>query len=107
MVGWSDLETGLDPAVFACARLGFEPDPLQARVLRSRAKRLLLNCARQWGKSTVSEIAAHYRAWFRPGSLVVVTGTSERQSAEFVRKARDFAARLDVKPQGDGQNKAI
>jgi hypothetical protein len=107
VVTWNDLETGLDPVGFARRRLGFEPDARQAQVLRSRAKRLLLNCSRQWGKSTVSAVAALHRAWFRRGSLVVVTGPSERQAAEFVRKVRDFVARLDVKPRGDGQNKSV
>jgi len=107
VIDWSDLETGLDPVGFAQRRLGFEPDALQSQVLRSQAKRLLLNCSRQWGKSTVAAIAALCRAWFRPGSLVVVTGPSERQAAEFVRKVRDFAALLDVKPRGVGQNKSI
>ncbi len=97
----------LDPVEFARERLGFEPDARQAEVLRSKAKRLLLNCTRQWGKSTVSAIAALHRAWFQARSLVVVTGPSERQAAEFVRKAREFAARLGVKPRGDGQNQSL
>jgi hypothetical protein len=101
------VATAFDPVGFARRRLGFEPDALQAEVLRSGSKRLLLNCSRQWGKSTVSAIAALYRAWFRPGSLVVVTGPSERQAAEFVRKVQDFLARMGVKARGDGQNKSI
>ena len=35
-------------------RLGFEPDPWQLDVLQARHRRLLLNCSRQAGKSTVS-----------------------------------------------------
>jgi hypothetical protein len=107
VIGWNDLETGLDAVDFARQRLGFEPDDLQAQVLRSRSKRLLLNCSRQWGKSSVCAIAALYRAWFRPGSLVVVTGPSGRQSGEFVDKVREFASRLDIKPRGDGRNKSL
>ena len=90
MIGWNDLETGLDVVGFAQRRLGFEPDELQTQVLRSRSKRLLLNCSRQWGKSSVAAIAALYRAWFRPGSLVVVTGPSGRQAGGFVDKVREF-----------------
>ena len=104
---WNELETGLDAVGFARRRLGFEPDELQSEVLRSRSKRLLLNCTRQWGKSSVSAIAALYRAWFRPGSLVVVTGPSGRQAGEFVDKVREFASRLDIKPRGDGRNKSL
>jgi hypothetical protein len=92
----------LDPVGFARQRLGFEPDELQAQVLQSRSKRLLLNCSRQWGKSSVCAIAALYR----PGSLVVVTGPSGRQAGEFVDKVREFASRLDIKPRGDGRNKS-
>jgi hypothetical protein len=96
VVGWNDVTTGLDPVDFARRRLGFEPDELQAQVLQSRSKRLLLNCSRQWGKSSVCAIAALYRAWYRPGSLVVVTGPSGRQAGEFVDKVREFASRLDT-----------
>ena len=96
MHGWNDMRAGLDAVGFARRRLGFEPDELQAQVLHSRSKRLLLNCSRQWGKSSVCAIAALYRAWFRPGSLVVVTGPSGRQSGEFVDKVREFASRLDT-----------
>ena len=95
----------LDPVAFARERLGFEPDPRQAEVLRCGAPRLLLNCSRQWGKSTVTALMGVHRMWSRPGSLVLVTGPSERQAAEFVRKASEFVARLDVRPRGDGQNR--
>jgi hypothetical protein len=64
--------------------------------LQSRSKRLLLNCSRQWGKSSMCAIVALYRAWFRPGSLVGVTGPSGRQAGEFVDKVREFASRLDT-----------
>jgi phage FluMu gp28-like protein len=95
----------LDPVAFARQSLGFEPDAKQAEVLRCGAKRLLLNCSRQWGKSTVTALMAVHRAWFQPESLVLVTGPSERQAAEFVRKAQKFVALLEVKPRGDGQNR--
>jgi hypothetical protein len=108
MVSWeSDLAARLDPVEFARSALGFEADARQAEVLRSGAKRLLLNCTRQWGKSTVTAIAALHRASFQPGSLVLVTGPSERQAAEFVRKVRDFVSLLGVRPRGDGQNKSV
>ena len=47
----ADLACALDPAVFA-ASLGIVPDRWQAGVLRSPAKRTLLLCSRQSGKST-------------------------------------------------------
>jgi len=41
-----------DPVEFAREYLGFEPDARQAEVLRCKGRRVLLNCSRQWGKST-------------------------------------------------------
>jgi hypothetical protein len=84
--------------------LGFEADELQAAVLDSQAKRGILNCTRQWGKSTVLAVKAVHRAWTRPGSLVLVASPSVRQSAEFLRKAAGFLRRLGVRRRGDGDN---
>jgi len=94
----------LDAAEFARLKLGFEPDEKQAAVLRSTAQRGILNCSRQWGKSTVAAARAVHRAWFRPESLVLVASPGERQSAEFLRKAEAMVRRLDVTPRGDGDN---
>ena len=91
-------------AEFARASLGFAPDEVQAAVLESEAKRGILNCSRQWGKSTVAAAKAVHRAYARPGSLVLVASPGERQSAEFVRKAREMVRRAGVEPRGDGDN---
>ena len=93
-----------DPAAFAKGALGFEPDGKQAMVLRSTAKRGLLNCSRQWGKSTVAAIKALHRVWFTPKSMVLVVSPSERQSGEFLEKATDLVRVLGEKPRGDGRN---
>ena len=76
---------------FVRARFGFEPDARQAAVLEAEAKQGILNCSRQWGKSTVSAAKALYRAFTRPGCLVLVASPSGRQSAEWMRKARGMA----------------
>ena len=94
----------VDPVEFCSALLGITPDPRQEEVLRSNAKRGLLNCARQWGKSLISAAKAVHRAWTRPGSLVLFCSPSERQSAELLRKASDMVRRLGVRPKGDGDN---
>jgi hypothetical protein len=82
----------------------FEPDELQARVLESNAHRGILNCSRQWGKSTVGAVMAVHRAMTRPGSLVVVASPSDRQSSEFVRKCRAILSELKIRVRGDGHN---
>jgi hypothetical protein len=74
-------------------------------VLRSTAKRGILNCSRQWGKSTVTAAKAVHRAYTRPGSLVLVASPSERQSAEFLRKVKGQIRHLGIRPRGDGDNK--
>jgi hypothetical protein len=89
---------------FARRNLAFEPDARQAAVLDSAAKRGILNCTRQWGKSTVLALKAVHRAWSVPGSLTLVASPSERQSGEFLRKAAAFLACLGVKRRGDGDN---
>ena len=93
-----------DAVAFAREKLGFEPDSLQAEVLASTANRGILNCSRQWGKSTVAAAKAVHRAYTRPGSLVVVASPSERQSGEFLRKVEQMAARLGIPARGDGHN---
>jgi len=57
----TDMLAALDPVRFAM-RAGITPDAWQADVLRSPAKRLLLNCARQSGKSTTTALLALHQA---------------------------------------------
>ncbi len=90
--------------MFAWERLGFEPDLRQREVLESEARRGILNCTRQWGKSTIAAAKAVHRAWMRAGCLVLVASPTERQSAEFLRKAADMVRRLGIVPRGDGDN---
>src|ERR1017187_21635 len=93
-----------DAVEFARRRLGFEPDALQCAVLRSTAKRGILNCTRQWGKTTVSVAKVIHRVFTVPNSLVLVASPGERQSGEWLRKASQMLARLDVEKRGDGYN---
>lgn len=94
----------MDPASWAREALGFEPDPMQIQVLRARERRGILNCTRQWGKSTVTAVKAIHHAYFRSESLVLVVSRTERQSAEFLQKCKGFVRRLGLATRGDGQN---
>ena len=94
----------IDAVTFAVTRLGITPDAKQMEVLRSEAKRGILNCSRQWGKSTVAAIKAVHRVYERPGSTVLVSSPCVRQSAEFLRKAAELLVKLGIKPRGDGDN---
>ena len=90
---------------FVRSRLCFQPDLRQIAILESTAKQGILNCSRQWGKSTVSVAKALHRACTVPGCLVLVASPGERQSAEWMRKAQSMAAPLHPRLRGDGDNK--
>jgi hypothetical protein len=92
-----------DIVEFTRQRLGFDPNPLQELVLRG-GRRGIVNCTRQWGKSTVAAAKAVHRAYCQPDSLILVLSPSARQSGEFVRKAEEFVSRLGIKARGDGAN---
>jgi hypothetical protein len=62
--------------------LGLEPDPWQVTVLESPAPRMLLNCCRQAGKSTVVAMLALTEALWVPGTKVLLLSRSFRQSNE-------------------------
>ena len=91
-----------DAAAFATRRLGLTLDPKQAEILLAEPRRAILNCSRQWGKSTVAAIKAVYRATTRPDSLVLIASPSERQSQELVRKVARMVSALGIRAKGDG-----
>src|SRR3954451_16546888 len=83
-----DLAVALDP-VLLMQRQGIDPDPWQARLLRSTSKRMLLNCSRQSGKSTTVGTLAAHTALYEPGALVLLLSPTLRQSGELFRKVLD------------------
>lgn len=93
-----DLLCALKPSMWAARNLGFEADPWQAEVLDSTARKILLCCSRQSGKSSVSSILALHTALFRPGSLVLMVSPSLRQSSELFRKLLGYLAMLEPVP---------
>lgn len=98
------LAKRLDPVEFVKQRLGLTPDAQQRLVLESAARRGMLNCSRQWGKSTITAAKAVHHAYTIPASLVLVVSPSARQSGEFVRKAAGFLRRIGIRRRGDGDN---
>jgi hypothetical protein len=74
---------------------GYEPDDWQRGVLLSTSRRLLLNCSRQSGKSTVVATLALWTALRRRRSLVLLLSPGERQSGEIYRKALDVYRAVD------------
>jgi hypothetical protein len=89
-----DLALALDPAEFA-REVGLIPDSWQTVVLRSHAPRILLNCSRQAGKSTVTAALAVHTALYEPDALVLLLSPSLRQSQELFKKALGIYRTLD------------
>jgi len=98
-----DLLHGLAADVWARDALGFEPDGVQRAVLLSDARETVVNCTRQWGKTTTVSARALHSAIYEE-SLVLVLAPSARQSAELLGKVEGFASRLGLKVKGDGRN---
>ncbi len=94
MGGIEQLRMGLDPVLFA-ERAGLsDPDPWQEQLLRSTSLRILLNCSRQSGKSTISALLSLHRALYHPNSLVLILAPTLRQSQELYGKIQGFYREL-------------
>lgn len=94
-----------NPVAFAENLLGFYPDPIQARILTAAAWRGLINCSRQWGKSTIMAIKALFEALAKDGTVVLVLCPSFHQAGEFFENLRTFLNELGIRPRSDGHNR--
>ena len=94
MIAQFDKPTEQDRAVRLMRKFGLEPDDWQLDVLQNRHPRLLLNCCRQAGKSTVVALLAFADALFVPDTKVLLLSRSHRQSAEMLRTIVGFFERL-------------
>ncbi|MHC9540427.1 MAG: terminase large subunit [Vulcanimicrobiota bacterium] len=100
-----DLCLALDPVGFASEKLGITLDDWQAQVVKSPCKRLILNCSRQAGKSTVTAIVALHRALYYPKSLILLLSPSLRQSNELFKKVTNNLKELKQQPHLIEDNK--
>lgn len=98
-----DLAYALDPVLWARV-LGFDADEWQARVLRSAAPRVLLNCSRQSGKSTTTALLALHAVLYRPETLALLLSPSLRQSSELFRKVSGFYRQLSEPVKAESES---
>src|SRR5947207_15772032 len=89
----TDLAHALDAAMFAEDRLGFTPDPWQADLLRSTAMQIIVNVARQTGKSTTTDTKGLHTSIYDLG-LVLVGRPFLRRSRELLGTVIDFHRHL-------------
>lgn len=97
-------EVPADPVDFARECLDFHPDPRQVEILQSGARFGIVNCTRQWGKSTLLAILSAHRALRERDSLILYIGPSARQSGELFEKVKWIFDQLGVDYEGDGRN---
>ena len=88
-------------AVFARVMLRWTPDAKQTLVLESGARRVVLNCSRQWGKTTLAATKIVHVALMRPGSLSVLLAENLDQTAEIIQKIDRFLDLLWVPTRGE------
>ena len=101
----TEIALAVNAHAWAKFALDFHADQHQKRVLQTQSKRIILNCTRQWGKSTVCVIKALHRALHQPNTLIIIACPAERQSGEFLRKMHEFLYALDITPRRDGYNR--
>src|SRR6266481_555558 len=83
-----------ESAVAIMRSLQMEPDPWQVEVLAGGHKRLLLNCCRQAGKSTVVAMLSLVEALLWQNAVILLLSRSHRQSMELFRIVSDLYRRI-------------
>jgi hypothetical protein len=83
--------------------VGFVPDAVQESLLFCEEKQVILNCSRQWGKSSVTALRAAMVATRAAEATVVAMSPSARQSGEFLRKVQEFLGKAGLCKTGLGK----
>ena len=93
-----DFARALDPVLLA-RDCGIEPDTIQSNLLTTTARRILLNCSRQWGKSTIAALVALHEALYAAPAMIIVISPSQPQSTELFKKIHDAWTKLPGAPE--------
>ena len=92
----NDDAYAMDPVLWAREVLGYHPDPWQAKLLRSRSNKIILNCSRQSGKSTTCAALGLHESIYRRPSFGLVIAPSQVQSAELMLKFDEFRGAVEL-----------
>jgi hypothetical protein len=98
-----ELQTS-SPVSWASQALKFIADPQQAEVLNSTYRRVLVNCCRQWGKSTTAAVRALHHALHNPAAEIILIAPGLRQSAELLRKITNLSPQPIAKSDGTNRH---
>jgi len=91
-----DLVYGADPVLWCREVLGYHPDPWQADLLRSRSRKIILNCSRQSGKSTTCAALGLHESIYRRPSFGLVIAPTQDQSSELMLKFDEFRGAVEL-----------
>jgi len=93
----ADIARALDPALLA-RDADITLDDWQADFVRSSAPQIIMLVPRQHGKTEASIVKALSVATTEPDSLILIASPSQRQSDEFVLRARKAYGRIKDAP---------
>jgi hypothetical protein len=93
-----ELAYRVDPALWVDRELGIKPSDWQKQLLRApRGAQVVVLTARQVGKTTAASWAMAHTMITQPGSLSVIACPAQRQSAEAVRRIKDYLVKVGRK----------
>lgn len=98
-----DFARALDPVLLA-RDCGIEPDAVQQTLLTTTSRKVLVNCCRQWGKSTTTAVLALHEALYAAPAMIVLVSPSQPQSTELFRKVHAFWEQLEGVPRAKQEN---
>lgn len=81
--------------------LGFTPFPWQEAILNSNSKHIIINAARQSGKSTITSTDPCWLGKFTKDTLSIVLAPTEEQAKEDIEKIKAFIAIDEDYPAND------
>lgn len=93
-----DFARALDPVLLA-KDVGIIPDEVQVELLTTPARKVLVNCCRQWGKSSITALIALHEALYQSPAVIILVSPSQPQSTELFKKVHDFWSKLPGAPE--------
>src|SRR3984893_16464160 len=88
------LEYAVDPVIWARS-LAWTAEPWQARMLRSTAPQMVLQCGRQTGRSEPTGILGCHTAIFEDDTLVLLAARNQTQSTLFMSKVKKLLSKVE------------
>lgn len=98
-----DFARALDPVLLA-RDCEIYPDDVQARLLTTVSRKVLVCCCRQWGKSTTTALVALHEALYAAPAMIILISPSQPQSTELFKKIHSFWERLPGAPEANQES---